>query len=104
QPRRAIMRRIFALLYGVLVYCFFFATFLYAIGFVTGIAPRTIDSVAVEPLRIAFPINLALMSLFAIQHSVMARQQFKAWWTQFISPAIERSTYVLAATLALALL
>ena len=99
------MRRILALLYGIVVYFFFFATFLYAIGFVSGVGvPKTIDTGAVEPLGIALVINLALMSLFAIQHSVMARRQFKAWWTQFVSPAIERSTYVLAATLALALL
>jgi protein-S-isoprenylcysteine O-methyltransferase Ste14 len=99
------MRRVLGFLYGVVVYFVFFATFLYAIGFVSGIGvPKTIDNGETAPLATTLLIDLALMSLFAIQHSVMARRQFKAWWTQFVSPAVERSTYVLAASIALALL
>jgi protein-S-isoprenylcysteine O-methyltransferase Ste14 len=99
------MRRLLAFVYGIAAYFFFFATFLYAIGFVAGIGvPKTIDSGETAPLLTSLVINLTLMSLFAIQHSVMARPQFKEWWTQFVSPTVERSSYVLAATLALALL
>lgn len=99
------MRRFIGFLYGILVYMFFFATFLYAVGFVSGIGvPKTIDTGDTGPLWTALGIDLVLMSVFAIQHSVMARPGFKRWWTQYVSPAVERSTYVLAATLALALM
>ena len=99
------MSRILAFLYGLAAYVVFLGAFLYAIGFVTGLpVPKTIDDGPVVPLTEALVVNILLMSLFAIQHSVMARQGFKRWWTQFVSPAIERSTYVLFASLALILL
>src|SRR5215813_12339535 len=99
------MGRIIALIYGLLCYAFFFVTFLYAIAFVENIyGPRTIDVGPQATPTEALIVNLVLMSLFAIQHSVMARPQFKAWWTQFVPKEIERSTYVLCATSALALL
>ena len=99
------MSRLAALLYGVLSYAFFLFTFLYAIGFVTGlVVPKTIDSGPVVPFAQALIVNLVLLTVFALQHSVMARPQFKRWWTRFVPDAIERPTYVLFATLALALI
>ena len=97
--------RSIAFLYGAVAYFTFFGTILYAIGFVSDVfVPKTIDTGAASPTGIALAINLALMSLFAVQHSVMARKPFKQWWTQYILKSIERSTYVLFASLALLLL
>jgi protein-S-isoprenylcysteine O-methyltransferase Ste14 len=95
-----------ALLYAATAYLFFLATFGYLVGFVGDLPllPRTIDSGAAVPLPEALAIDLALLSLFAVQHSVMARRGFKQWWTRLVPPSMERATYVLAASAALALL
>jgi methanethiol S-methyltransferase len=99
------MGRIAAFLYGLAAYLLFFFTFLYAIGFVTGVAvPKTIDTGPVVPIGEVLIVNILLMTLFALQHSVMARKPFKQWLTQYVPAAIERSTYVLLASLALVLL
>ncbi|HUQ36751.1 MAG TPA: isoprenylcysteine carboxylmethyltransferase family protein [Aestuariivirga sp.] len=99
------MGRFIAFLYGLAAYAVFFVTFLYAVGFVTGlVVPKTIDSgTAVSAMEAIF-VNLLLMSAFAIQHSVMARQPFKTWFTQYVPKSIERSTYVMLASLLLILL
>jgi protein-S-isoprenylcysteine O-methyltransferase Ste14 len=97
--------RIIAFLYGLVAYVVFFVSFLYAIGFVEDlVVPKTIDSGTAGPTMQALIVNLVLMSIFAIQHSVMARPQFKRWWTKFVPRSVERTTYVLLASLALVLL
>jgi protein-S-isoprenylcysteine O-methyltransferase Ste14 len=99
------MGRIIGFLFGLVAYLVFLPTFLYAIGFVTGVVvPKTIDTGPVVPMAEALIINILLMSLFAVQHSAMARKPFKQWWTQFVPVAVERSTYVLLTSLALILL
>jgi protein-S-isoprenylcysteine O-methyltransferase Ste14 len=99
------MGRILAVLYGFASYAFFFVTFLYAMGFVEGlVVPKTIDSGPMAPLRESVVVNLLLLAIFAVQHSVMARPAFKRWWTQWVPKSVERSTYVLFSTTALAVL
>lgn len=91
--------------YGVGAYLLFLATFLYFIGFVAGLPlPVTVDVGRVSPAGEAFLVDIALLAMFAVQHSVMARASFKRAWTRVVPPALERSTYVLASTLALALI
>jgi protein-S-isoprenylcysteine O-methyltransferase Ste14 len=99
------MGRLIGFLYGLVAYLVFFVTFLYAIGFVSAIeVPKTIDNGAIGPLTTTLVIDILLMSLFAIQHSVMARPAFKRWWTTIVPKSVERSTYVLVASLCLVLL
>ena len=99
------MGRFVALLYGIVSYVVFLIAFLYSLGFIENlVVPKTIDSGAVSPLGETLIVNILLMSVFAVQHSLMARKQFKQWWTKFVPPSVERSTYVLFSSLALALL
>ena len=99
------MSRLLVLAYGVIAYAAFFGTYLYAVGFVGNlVVPKALDSAPTAPFGTAVAINLALLSLFAVQHSVMARPWFKRALLRVIPQAAERSTYVLASSLALILL
>ena len=100
------MFRLLSLAYAAGCYVFFLVTFLYAIAFVAGldIVPRHIDNGPAAALPVAIGIDVALLLLFAVQHSGMARPGFKRWWKQIVPEPVERATYVLASTLVLALL
>jgi methanethiol S-methyltransferase len=99
------VKRVAFFVYGVLCYTLFLATFLYAVGFIGGFgAVITLDSPGSGPLALSIAIDAALLALFAVQHSVMARTWFKERWTRVVPPAIERSTYVLLSSVALLLL
>lgn len=93
------------LVYGVMAYVVFLGVLLYTIGFLAGEGvPKGIDDGASGPLALAALVDAGLLALFALQHSVMARAWFKRWWTRFVPASIERSTFVLSASLVLALL
>src|SRR4051812_39012092 len=98
----SLLHRTAVLLYGVIAYAFFFAVFCYTPGFVGNfLVPKSIDAAPTVSLGLALLVNAGLLSLFAVQHSVMARPFFKRWLTRFIPEAAERSTYTLASSLAL---
>src|SRR5262249_45051841 len=97
------VKRLLVILYGFVAYAVFLASFLYAVAWLGNtIVSNTIDrGAAATSSGAAIAVNLLLLAAFAIQHSLMARAAFKRWWTRIIPPSIERSTYVLAASLAL---
>jgi protein-S-isoprenylcysteine O-methyltransferase Ste14 len=99
------MGRILTLVYGAVAYAFFLGTFLYAIGFIGNLlVPKSVDGPSSAGTGTAIAIDIALMALFAVQHSIMARPGFKRWWTQFVPNSMERSTFVLSTNVVLVLL
>jgi protein-S-isoprenylcysteine O-methyltransferase Ste14 len=98
------MGKSIAFIYGIIAYVVFLIAFLYAIGFVGNLfVPKSIDSGTESTFWSSVIINALLLSIFAIQHAIMARPAFKKWFTTIISPAVERSTFVLLSSLALLL-
>jgi protein-S-isoprenylcysteine O-methyltransferase Ste14 len=99
------MKKIILLIYGLIAYLLFLASFLYFIGFMEDtVVPKTIDSGTTGSTEKALLIDVSVLMVFALQHSIMARPGFKKWWTRIIPAAIERSTYVLLSSLALLLI
>jgi methanethiol S-methyltransferase len=99
---KPLIARLAVFAYGVFSYAVFFLTYLYAIAFIGNfLVPRTIDGEPKTSLAIALLVNLGLLGIFAVQHSVMARPTFKKWWTQFVPRPMERPTYVLLSSIAL---
>lgn len=99
------MKRSIIFIYGLLAYVVFLISFLYAIGFVGNIlVPKSIDSGVESTIFFSLVINIILLSVFALQHSIMARPKFKKWFTTIIDPAMERSTYILLSSIALLLI
>src|SRR6185369_6515835 len=102
---KAMFKRIAFFTYGSLAYSIFLGTFLYAIGFIGNFGvPTTLDGARSGSLAVALAIDVALLGVFAVQHSVMARKWFKAWWTRLVPTPLERSTYVLFSSVALILM
>ncbi len=105
NERESRMQRIAILAYGIFAYAMFQGVFLYMIGFVEGgVVPKTMDGPPTAPWFMALLTNAALIGLFAVQHTIMARPAFKRWWTRIIPPAAERSTFVLTTCCILILL
>ncbi len=99
------LKRILFFGYGTFCYLVFLGTFLYAVGFIGNFGvSKTLDGPATVPLAIGLAIDAGLLTLFALQHSLMARRWFKEWWTRIVPKPVERSTYVLFSSVALIVL